>query len=68
MTGMNSDDYIILGHKVQAIRDQVTRQLDALAAEIAAKIPHEKTLRSNRPDPARLIKKLLDKKKAERAI
>lgn len=65
---MTADDYIILGHKIQAIRDQMTRSLDALAEEIAAKIPPEKTLRSNRPDPARLIKKLLDKKKAERAI
>jgi hypothetical protein len=60
---MHADELIILGHKLQAIRDSFNRNLDALAAEIAAKIPPERTLKSNRPDPADAIKKLIRKRK-----
>lgn len=50
------NDLIILGHKIQAIRDLMTRSLDALAAEVAAKVPREATLKRNRPDPVKRLR------------
>jgi excisionase family DNA binding protein len=58
----DTQELIILQHKIRAIRDNVTRSLDALFDEIEAKLPEEK-FRPSRPDPSERLRKLAEEKR-----
>jgi hypothetical protein len=63
---LDYQNLIILQHKIRALRDSVTRSLDALIDEIEGKLPTE--IKSKHNNPAEMLNKLLDERKPARPV
>jgi hypothetical protein len=68
MTQREAEELLLMNYKIRAIRDHVIMQLDALAAEIEAKLPDEKEFKRKLRDPSVILKELLEDKKNEEMV